>query len=132
MMISYVDKIVDMRRNLVMLRGEFPAELQKTFSALETNGNPWNITRMDRGAWSAGLDVPLMSAKPDAARALPLIAPRPAARRPPAGAPHGPRCGAHRLLPPLHPRAAQAEHGEKKRCPRATGAICPRRPGSAH
>jgi Fe-S oxidoreductase len=65
-MISYVDKIVDMRRNLVMLRGEFPAELQKTFSALETNGNPWNITRMDRGAWSDGLDVPLMSDKPDA------------------------------------------------------------------
>ncbi|MCA9621872.1 MAG: (Fe-S)-binding protein, partial [Myxococcales bacterium] len=65
-MISYVDKIVDMRRNLVMLRGEFPAELQKTFSALETNGNPWNITRMDRAAWTDGLDVPLMSDKPDA------------------------------------------------------------------
>jgi heterodisulfide reductase subunit C len=65
-MISYVDKIVDMRRNLVMVRGEFPAELQKTFQALETNGNPWNITRMDRGAWSDGLDVPLMSDKPDA------------------------------------------------------------------
>ena len=29
-------------------------------------------------------------------------------------------------------RAAQAEHGEKKRGPRATGAMCPRRPGSAH
>jgi len=66
-MITYVDKIVDMRRSLVMLRGEFPAELQKTFSALETNGNPWNITRLDRAAWSDGLDVPLMSDKPDAA-----------------------------------------------------------------
>jgi len=65
-MISYVDKIVDMRRNLVMVRGEFPAELQKTFQALETNGNPWNITRMDRGEWSDGLNVPLMSDKPDA------------------------------------------------------------------
>ncbi|MEZ4389466.1 MAG: (Fe-S)-binding protein [Polyangiales bacterium] len=65
-MITYVDKIVDMRRNLVMLRGEFPAELQKTFSALETNGNPWNITRMERAEWSDGLDVPLMSDKPDA------------------------------------------------------------------
>ncbi|MEI2779702.1 MAG: (Fe-S)-binding protein [Tetrasphaera sp.] len=28
--------------------GEFPHELQKTFQALETNGNPWNLTRMDR------------------------------------------------------------------------------------
>jgi Fe-S oxidoreductase len=65
-MITYVDKIVDMRRNLVMLRGEFPAELQKTFSALETNGNPWNITRQDRAEWSSGLDVPLMADTPDA------------------------------------------------------------------
>jgi Fe-S oxidoreductase len=65
-MITYVDKIVDMRRNLVMLRGEFPAELQKTFTALETNGNPWNITRQDRAEWAAGLDVPLMADTPDA------------------------------------------------------------------
>jgi Fe-S oxidoreductase len=66
-MITYVDKIVDMRRNLVMVRGAFPAELQKTFQALETNGNPWNLTRMDRAEWSDGLDVKLMSEKPDAA-----------------------------------------------------------------
>ena len=65
-MITYVDKIVSMRRNVVMLRGEFPAELQKTFQALETNGNPWNLTRMDRADWASGLDVPLMSDKPDA------------------------------------------------------------------
>ncbi len=65
-MITYVDKIVEMRRNLVMVRGEFPPELQKTFTALETNGNPWNITRLDRAAWSEGLDVPLMADKPDA------------------------------------------------------------------
>ncbi len=66
-MITYVDKIVDMRRNLVMVRGEFPAELQKVFQALETNGNPWNLTRMDRAQWCDGLDVPKMSEKPDAA-----------------------------------------------------------------
>lgn len=65
-MISYVDKIVDMRRNLVMVRGEFPADLQRVFQALETNGNPWNIVRSDRGEWAAGLDVPLKSEKPDA------------------------------------------------------------------
>jgi Fe-S oxidoreductase len=65
-MITYVDKIVDMRRNLVMVRGEFPAELQRTFTALETNGNPWNITRQDRAEWASGLDAPLMAEKPDA------------------------------------------------------------------
>jgi Fe-S oxidoreductase len=63
-LITYVDKIVDMRRNLVLVKGEFPHELQKTFSALETNGNPWNITRMDRGTWAEGLDIPLMKDAP--------------------------------------------------------------------
>jgi Fe-S oxidoreductase len=65
-MISYVDKIVSMRRNLVVVKGEFPAELQKPFNGMETNGNPWNLSRMDRAAWSEGLGVPLMSDKPDA------------------------------------------------------------------
>ena len=65
-MISYVDKIVDMRRNLVMIRGEFPHELQKPFQGMEVNGNPWNLSRMDRSAWSDGLDVPTMSDNPKA------------------------------------------------------------------
>ncbi len=65
-MISYVDKIVDMRRNLVMVKGEFPHELQKPFQGMEVNGNPWNLSRMDRSAWSDGLGIPLMSEKPNA------------------------------------------------------------------
>ncbi len=65
-LISYVDKIVDMRRSLVMVRGEFPHELAKPFQGIETNGNPWNLSRVDRSAWSDGLDVPTMSQKPNA------------------------------------------------------------------
>jgi len=65
-LISYVDKIVDMRRNLVMVRSEFPQELARPFQAMESNGNPWNLSRMDRAAWSDGLGVPLMSDKPTA------------------------------------------------------------------
>ncbi len=65
-MISYVDKIVDMRRNLVMIKGEFPHTLQKPFQAMETNGNPWNLSRMDRGAWSDGLGVVMMADNPTA------------------------------------------------------------------
>ncbi len=42
-MISYVDKIVDMRRNLVLVKGEFPGELNGPFGAMEVNGNPWNL-----------------------------------------------------------------------------------------
>ncbi len=65
-LISYVDKIVDMRRNLVMVRSEFPQDLARPFQAIETNGNPWNFSRMDRAAWSDGLGVATMSEKPTA------------------------------------------------------------------
>jgi len=65
-LISYVDKIVEMRRNLVMIRNEFPHELQKPFQAMEVNGNPWNLSRMDRAAWSDGLGIPTYAEKPDA------------------------------------------------------------------
>jgi Fe-S oxidoreductase len=65
-LISYVDKIIDMRRNLVMVKGEFPHELARPFQGMETNGNPWNLSRMDRSGWADGLDVPTMSDKPTA------------------------------------------------------------------
>ncbi len=64
-MISYVDKITDMRRNLVLVKGEMPNELQKPFQGMETNGNPWNLARIDRGAWAEGLEVPRMSEHPN-------------------------------------------------------------------
>jgi len=63
-LISYVDKIIDMRRNLVMVKGEFPHELAKPFQGMETNGNPWNLSRMDRSGWADGLGIPTMSEKP--------------------------------------------------------------------
>jgi Fe-S oxidoreductase len=65
-LISYVDKIVDMRRNLVLIKGEFPPELGRTFNAIDGNGNPWNLSRMDRSAWSDGLGIATMSDKPAA------------------------------------------------------------------
>ena len=65
-MISYVDKIVDMRRNLVLVRGEFPTQLQKPFQGMEVNGNPWNLSRLDRSAWSDGLGVATLAEKPTA------------------------------------------------------------------
>jgi Fe-S oxidoreductase len=57
--ISYVDKLVALRRHLVTIRGEaFPPELGRLFDALETNGNPWNLPRADRAKWADGLGVP--------------------------------------------------------------------------
>ncbi len=64
--ITYVDKIVQMRRNLVVIRGEFPAELSKPFEGMEVNGNPWNLSRMDRSSWAEGLDIKTAADHPQA------------------------------------------------------------------
>lgn len=65
--ITYVDKIVDMRRHLVQEKAEFPAELQNMFRGLETNSNPWSFPASDRAAWAEGLGIQTMAEKPDAA-----------------------------------------------------------------
>lgn len=59
--ISYVDKIVDFRRDLVLMRGELPTELQRAFENMEHAGNPWGLPRADRAAWAEGLGVNLLS-----------------------------------------------------------------------
>jgi Fe-S oxidoreductase len=64
-LISYVDKIVDMRRSLVLLKGEVAPELASALGAMGSNGNPWNMSAMDRANWAEGLDIPRMSDKPD-------------------------------------------------------------------
>ncbi len=64
--ISYIDKIVDMRRHLVMERGEFPDQLQNAFRGLESAGNPYSFANEQRADWTAGLDIPLRSEKPGA------------------------------------------------------------------
>lgn len=64
--ISYVDKIVGMRRELVMMKGEMPPELQRPFMGMETNGNPWNQSALDRDKWKEGLHVPLLKDHADA------------------------------------------------------------------
>ncbi|MEI9953312.1 MAG: hypothetical protein WDO74_31145 [Pseudomonadota bacterium] len=45
-----------MRRNLVVIKGEFPSQLAKPFEGMESNGNPWNLARVEsrqlvRGGW---------------------------------------------------------------------------------
>lgn len=57
--ISYVDKIVEMRRNFVLDKAEFPEEANIAFRGMEVNGNPWQLPQETRGDWAQGLDVPL-------------------------------------------------------------------------
>jgi Fe-S oxidoreductase len=63
--ISYVDKIVDLRRHAVMEKGEFPEQLQNAFQGLERVGNPYSFAGEQRADWAVGLDVPLRSQQPD-------------------------------------------------------------------
>ncbi len=65
-LIEYVDKIVDMRRHLVQEESRFPAELTRTFKAMETQGNPWGVDASKRADWAAGLDIATLAEKPDA------------------------------------------------------------------
>ena len=56
--------ILDIRRDAVLMRGEFPAELQGAFKGMERQGNPWQSTE-SRLKWAAGLDVPTVDEHPD-------------------------------------------------------------------
>lgn len=59
--ISYVDKIVEVRRHLVLEKAEFPAEAEPAFRGMEVNGNPWQLAPETRGDWAKGLGIPLAS-----------------------------------------------------------------------
>jgi Fe-S oxidoreductase len=59
--ISYVDKLVDMRRYLMLEKAEFPEEAQSALKGYEVNGNPWQLAAEERAAWSTELEVPLVA-----------------------------------------------------------------------
>jgi Fe-S oxidoreductase len=59
-LIEHVDKIVGLRRNLVLEESRFPQELTRAFRDMEGPGNPWGQPRTARLDWTKGLpfDVP--------------------------------------------------------------------------
>lgn len=65
-MIEHVDKIVDMRRNLVLMEGKMPAELQVTMKNWETQSNPWGMSPDVRDEWAKSLNVARLADKPQA------------------------------------------------------------------
>jgi len=58
---EHVNKIIDMRRYLVMTESDFAPELQTAFRNVEKNFNPWGVGWADRASWAKDLDVKLMS-----------------------------------------------------------------------
>ena len=56
-MIEYVNKMVDLRRGLVLTEDRYPKELGEAFKSLETHSNPWGFPGTQREAWAEGLDI---------------------------------------------------------------------------
>ena len=56
--IEHVNKIVDMRRNMVLMEGEFPGEeVMVAMDNTEVNGNPLGMAFASRGDWAQALPV---------------------------------------------------------------------------
>jgi Fe-S oxidoreductase len=53
--------ILEMRRELLLLRGEAPPALQRPFNSLERQFNPYQAPREQRAKWSEALSVPLLA-----------------------------------------------------------------------
>ena len=59
---EHVNKIIDFRRNLVLMEGEFAGdEVMQAMDNVEVNGNPMGLAMASRGDWAIGLDVVIMS-----------------------------------------------------------------------
>jgi len=59
-----LDKIVDMRRSLVLMESRFPQELMQFFQNMERNFNPWPIGWNTRADWAKDLGVKTMAESP--------------------------------------------------------------------
>ena len=57
--------IVDIRRQQVMMEGEFPAQLQTAFRGMERSQNPWGINHAKRLDWAEGLNVKTTDENPE-------------------------------------------------------------------
>lgn len=63
---EHVDKIIDMRRYLVLMEGSLPSDGQRALQNIERQSNPWGLPRAERAAWidecekKTGIRVPTM------------------------------------------------------------------------
>jgi len=65
---EHVDKIIDLRRYLVLTQGEMSPEATRTFNNIERQSNPWGINRKERINWRdelEGVEVPTVKETDD-------------------------------------------------------------------
>jgi Fe-S oxidoreductase len=73
-LIEHVDKIVGLRRNLVLEESRFPAELTGAFTAMERYGNPWGQPASTRLDWARDLPFEVPTAADVAAQGPEAVA----------------------------------------------------------
>jgi Fe-S oxidoreductase len=59
--IEHIDKLIDLRRYLVLMESKFPQEVQVVFRNMENNSNPWGIGWGTRADWAKDLGVKILS-----------------------------------------------------------------------
>ncbi|MFK3938108.1 heterodisulfide reductase-related iron-sulfur binding cluster [Alkalihalobacillus sp. NPDC078783] len=65
---EHVDKIIDLRRHLVLMEGSVPTDGQRAMQNIERQSNPWGINRNSRADWKEEEDVghvPTVKENPD-------------------------------------------------------------------
>jgi Fe-S oxidoreductase len=61
---EHVDKIIDLRRYLVLTEGKLDADAQRAMTNIERQGNPWGLNRKERETWrEARADVEIPTVK---------------------------------------------------------------------
>ena len=61
---EHVDKIIDLRRYLVLTEGKMDADAQRAMTNIERQGNPWGLNRKERENWrEASEDVHMPTVK---------------------------------------------------------------------
>jgi len=63
--ISAYDKIIEMRRSLVLMESRYPSELRDVFRNMERRGNPWGAERHLRDDWASDLGVKTLQEDPE-------------------------------------------------------------------
>lgn len=57
--IDPLNKILELRRNEVMMQDKYPESFADVFKGMDGRGNPWDMPATERLAWMKGLDVPV-------------------------------------------------------------------------
>lgn len=65
--IEHLDKMIELKRYLVLMEGSITPEAQLLFKNLERNGNPWGMPATTRGDWAKDLGIPELGAVEDPA-----------------------------------------------------------------